>query len=95
MLATVEHVPIEPLPNFLPSCLPGGAMQYMSSYWPKLASYVENGNWPIFNDQCENVIRLFAFSRKGWLFSDAVADAWTSANFYSFETCKANGIDTC
>ncbi|HDR9512214.1 TPA: transposase domain-containing protein, partial [Burkholderia cepacia] len=33
-------------------------------------------------------------NRKGWLFSDTVADAQASANLYSLvETCKANGVE--
>ena len=36
-----------------------------------------------------------AHNRKGWLFSDTVADANVSANLYSLvQTCKANGIDS-
>ncbi|KWZ50451.1 hypothetical protein WS92_23895 [Burkholderia sp. MSMB1588] len=66
----------------------------MSGQWPKLVRYVENGNWPISNNLCENAIRPFVVGRKGWLFSDTVAGAQASANLYSLvETCKANGVD--
>ncbi|MBB2984786.1 hypothetical protein FHX58_007680 [Paraburkholderia tropica] len=60
----------------------------MSGQWPKLVRYVENGNWPISNNLCENAIRPFVVGRKGWLFSDTVAGAQASANLYSLvETC--------
>nr|WP_321968895.1 transposase [Paraburkholderia tropica] len=46
----------------------------------KLARYVENGNWPISNNLCENAIRPFVIGRKGWLFAGTVAGAQASAN---------------
>lgn len=85
---------VEHLPTVMPSSLLGKALQYMSGQWHKLVRYVENGNWPISNNLCENAIRPFVVGRKGWLFSDTVAGAQASANLYSLvETCKANGID--
>ena len=82
------------LPNVVPSSLLGKALQYTHGQWRKLVRYVENGNWPISNNLCENAIRPFVVGRKGWLFADTVAGAQASANLYSLvETCKANGID--
>lgn len=63
--------------------LPGKALPYMSGQWPKLIRYVENGNWSILNDLCENAIRPFVVGRKGWLFVDTVAGAQAGANLYS------------
>ena len=55
---------------------------------------LDNGNWPIDNNLCENTIRPFVVGRKGWLFADTVGGATASANLYSIiETCKANGVD--
>jgi transposase len=94
VLAIIELMMVEHLPGVVPSSLLGKALQYMHGQWPKLARYVENGNWPISNNLCENAIRPFVVGRKGWLFSDTVAGAQASANLYSLvETCKANGVE--
>ncbi|WP_373419927.1 IS66 family transposase [Burkholderia glumae] len=94
VLVIIERMLIEHLPGVVPSSLLGKALQYMNGQWPKLVRYVENGNWPISNNLCENAIRPFVVGRKGWLFSDTVAGAQASANLYSLvETCKANGIE--
>jgi transposase len=78
----------------VPGSLLGKALQYLHGQWPKLVRYVENGEWPISNNPCENAIRPFVIGRRGWLFSDTVDGANASANLYSLvETCKANGID--
>jgi hypothetical protein len=90
----IERMLVEHLPGVVPSSLLGKALQYTSGQWPKLVRYVENGNWPISNNLCENAIRPFVVGRKGWLFSDTVAGAQASANLYSLvETCKANGVE--
>lgn len=94
VLAIIERMQVGNLPSVVPSSLLGKALQYMSGQWPKLVRYVENGNWPISNNLCENAIRPFVVGRKGWLFSDTVAGAQASANLYSLvETCKANGVE--
>jgi len=94
VLAVIEHMMVRQLPTIVPSSLLGKALQYMRGQWPKLVRYVENGNWPISNNLCENAIRPFVVGRKGWLFADTVAGAQASANLYSLvETCKAIGID--
>jgi transposase len=82
------------LETTLPSGKLGQALGYLGGQWPKLCRYVENGVWPICNNECENSIRPFVIGRKNWLFSDTVAGAKASVNLYSLiETCKANDID--
>ena len=94
VLTTVEHLLVEHLPSVVPSSLLGKALQYMSGQWPKLVRYVENGNWPLSNNLCENAIRPFVVGRRGRLFSDTVAGAQVSANLHSLvETRKANGVE--
>nr|WP_260437083.1 IS66 family transposase [Burkholderia sp. Bp9012] len=39
------------LPTVIPSSL--------SEQWHKLIRHIENGNWPISNNLCENAIRPF------------------------------------
>jgi transposase len=59
-----------------------------------LTRFVENGDWPIDNNLCENAIRPFVVGRRNWSFCDTVAGARASANLYSLiETCKANDIE--
>ena len=59
------------------------ALHYLSSQWPKLVRYVQDGRYPIDNNACENSIRPFVVGRTGWLFSDTAAGANASANLYS------------
>jgi transposase len=69
-------------------------LTYLREQWPKLIRFVENGNWPLTNNPCENFIRPFVVGRRGWLFSDTVDGANASANLYTLvESCKAGGID--
>lgn len=94
VLTAIEKLLLEQLPNVVPGSLLGKALQYLHGQWPKLIRYVENGDWPISNNACENAIRPFVVSRKNFLFSTSVGGAKASANLYSLiETCRANGIE--
>ncbi len=76
-----------------PGNLLGKALRYLSSQWPKLIRFVENGAWPIDNNLCENPIRPIVVGRRNWLFCDKVTGAQASVNRYSLiETCKAKSI---
>jgi hypothetical protein len=94
LLQRIKAMLLTHLHAVVPGSLLGKALHYLSSQWPKLVRYIENGDWPIDNNLCENAIRPFVVGRRNWLFSDTVAGAHASANFYSLiETCKANGVD--
>ncbi|HDR9045519.1 TPA: IS66 family transposase [Burkholderia contaminans] len=94
VLAAIHTLMVEQSPGVAPKSLLGKGLTYLRSQWPKLIRYVENGDWPISNNPCENAIRPFCVGRRGWLFSDTADGAHASANLYSLvETCKANGID--
>jgi transposase len=94
VLAKIEVLLLQHLHAVTPNSLLGKALHYLSSQWPKLTRFVDNGDWPIDNNLCENAIRPFVVGRRNWLFCDTVAGARASANLYSLiETCKANGID--
>ncbi len=94
VLAKIKELLLCHLHSVVPNSLLGKALHYLSSQWPKLIRYVENGTWPIDNNPCENSIRPFVVGRRNWLFSDTVGGANASANLYSLiETCKANHID--
>jgi transposase len=78
----------------VPKSLLGKGLTYLRAQWPKLIRYIENGDWPVSNNACENAIRPFCLGRRSWLFSDTVDGANASANLYTLvETVKANGID--
>ena len=82
------------LHTVLPGSLLGKALHYLVGQWPKLIRYVDDGNYPIDNNLCENAIRPFCVGRRNWLFADTVGGANASANLYSLlETCKANGVE--
>jgi transposase len=94
VLAKIEGLLLQHLHGVIPGSLLGKALHYLSSQWPKLTRFIENGAWPIDNNLCENAIRPFVVGRRNWLFCDTVAGARASANLYSLiETCKANGIE--
>jgi transposase len=94
VLAEIEALLLRHLHSVLPGSLLGKALHYTASQWPKLTRFVEDGNYPLDNNACENAIRPFCVGRKNWLFSDTVGGANASANLYSLlQTCTANGID--
>jgi len=83
LIKTQQQVP--------PKTALGKAASYTLEYWPELARYVDDGDWPIDNNPAENAIRPFVIGRKAWLFSDSQRGATGSANLYSLiETAKAN-----
>ena len=70
------------------------AMEYTYKRLPKLAMYVNDGNWLIDNNLVENAIRPLALGRKNYLFCGNDASAVRASMMYSFiATCKANDID--
>lgn len=94
VLAVIEELLIEHLPAVVPGSMLGKALQYLNRQWHKLSRYIENGDYPISNNACENEIRPFVVARKGFLFADTVAGAHASANLYSLvQSAKANDID--
>jgi hypothetical protein len=94
VLARIEALLLAQLHSVLPGSLLGQALHYLAAQWPKLVRFVEDGNFPIDNNACENAIRPFVVGRRNWLFADTVGGATASANLYSLiETAKANGIE--
>ncbi len=94
VLDVIHRLMLQHLPGVVPGSLLGKALNYMQGQWPKLVRYIENGDWPVSNNPCENAIRPFCLGRRGWLFADTIGGANASANLYSLvETCRANRID--
>lgn len=77
-----------------PSTLTGKALAYLSSQWPTLTVYCEDGRLDIDNNAIERAIRPFVIGRNNWMFSDTVKGVNASANLYSLvETAKLNGLE--
>ncbi len=94
VLDRIEKLLLAHQHTVLPQSLLGKALHYLAGEWPKLARFVEDGRYPIDNNDCENAIRPFVVGRRNWLFADSVGGAQASANLYSLiETAKANGLD--
>ena len=71
------------------------AIEYTYKRLPKLAMYVNDGNWLIDNNPVENAIRPLALGRKNYLFCGNDASAIRASMMYSFiASCKANDIDS-
>lgn len=94
VLGQIEILLLANLHAVVPGSLLGKALHYMASQWKKLVRFVEDGNYGLDNNVCENAIRPFCVGRRNWLFADTVAGANASANLYSLlQTCQVNGID--
>lgn len=80
--------------NVLPKGLLGKAITYTKNQWPKLLTYLADGDISIDNNVTERDIRPFTTGRKNWMFSTSVGGAIASANLYSLVmTCRANDIN--
>lgn len=80
--------------NVLPKGALGKAINYTLNQWPKLLTYLKDGDISIDNNVTERDIRPFTTGRKNWMFSTSVDGAKASANLYSLVmTCRANDIN--
>lgn len=85
---------LESQEKVLPKSQLGGAINYTINQWPKLLTYLEDGDISIDNNVTERDIRPFTTGRKNWMFSTSVEGAKASANLYSLVmTCRANNIN--
>lgn len=70
----------------------GIAIKYWLNQWPKLITYLDDGQITIDNNRAERAVKPFVIGRKNWLFSNTARGAKASAILYSLiETAKANG----
>ena len=84
----------EKVGQVLPKSPLGEAIAYTLRLWPKLLTYLEDGNIPIDNNKIENAIRPFVIGRKNFLFSGSPRGANASATMYTLvESAKANGLE--
>jgi len=84
----------ETRPQILPGSALGEALAYLDNHWGGLVRYCDDGRYEMDTNNVENAIRPFCIGRRGWLFSDTVAGAKSSANLYSLiQTAKANRLE--
>ena len=84
----------EKVGQVLPKSPLGEAIAYTLGLWPKLLTYLEDGNIPIDNNKIENAIRPFVIGRKNFLFSGSPRGANASATMYTLvESAKANDLE--
>lgn len=85
---------LETQDKILPKSQLGSAVNYAINQWPKLLTYLDDGDISIDNNVTERDIRPFTTGRKNWMFSTSVEGATASANLYSLVmTCRANNIN--
>ena len=76
--------------NVVPKGLLGKAISYTQNQWPKILTYLEDGDISIDNNVTERDIRPFTTGRKNWMFSTSIDGAKASANLYSLVmTCRS------
>ncbi|MGC3525888.1 IS66 family transposase [Pseudomonas aeruginosa] len=63
VLTRLQTLLLEHLAVVVPSGLLGRALLYIQGQWAKLIRFVENGNWPLSNNLCENAIRPWVMGR--------------------------------
>jgi len=59
VLEQIKALALQHLHSVLPGSLLGKALHYVTAQWPKLERYVQDGRYPIDNNDCENAIRPF------------------------------------
>jgi len=78
----------------LPQSLLGQAIDYALRRWETLTHYVEDGQWEIDNNLCENAIRPTAVGKKNFLFIGHPEAGQRSAVIYSvLGSCRRHGIN--
>lgn len=70
------------------------AIDYSLKRWDALTHYLQDGNVPIDNNHCENLIRPWAMGRKAWLFAGSELAGQRAAMVMSLlQSAKLNGHD--
>lgn len=63
VLMKIEAMLLQHLHAVTPNSLLGKALHYLSSQWPKLTRFVDNGDWPIDNNPCEYTYLVDLFKK--------------------------------
>lgn len=71
-----------------------GAIDYSLNRWVALTRFLEDGDVPIDNNHCENLMRPWAMGRKAWLFAGSELAGQRAAVVMSLlQSAKLNGHD--
>ena len=70
------------------------ALNYSLNAWAALTHHLVDGDVPVDNNHCENLIRRWAMGRKAWLFSGSELAGRRAAVVMSLvQSAKLNGHD--
>ena len=70
------------------------ALNYSLNAWAALTHHFVDGDMPVDNNRCENLIRPWAMGRKPWLFSGSELAGQRAAVVMSLvQSAKLNGHD--
>ncbi len=70
------------------------ALNYSLNAWTALTHHLDDGNVPVDNNHCENLIRPWAMGRKAWLFCGSELAGQRAAVVMSLvQSAKLNGHD--
>ena len=70
------------------------ALNYSLNAWPALMRHLLDGDVPVDNNHCENLIRPWAMGRKAWLFAGSELAGQRSAVVMSLiQSARLNGHD--
>ena len=71
-----------------------GAIDYSLNRWGALTRFLQDGDVPIDNNHCENLMRPWAMGRKAWLFAGSELAGQRAAIIMSLlQSAKLNGHD--
>ena len=71
-----------------------GVIDYCLNRWGALTRFLEDGDVPIDNNHCENLMRPWAMGRKAWLFAGSELAGQRAAVIMSLlQSAKLNGHD--
>ena len=72
----------------------GEAVRYLRNQWAGLTRYLTNGDVPIDNNECEQLMKQVAIGRKNWLFVGSVDAGYRSADLLSLvSSAVRNDLD--
>ncbi len=93
-VAAVKHLLDTYAPHYPPNTAMAKAIAYAQRLWDSLIAYLDSGDLPMSNNDCERAIRPIAVGRKNYLFVGSEDGGQHAAIWYSLiESCRKLGID--
>jgi len=70
------------------------ALNYLRNHWTELTRYLEDGQLPMDNNECEQLMKQIGLGRKNWLFCGSVAAGERNAGFMTLvSSAHRNDLD--